>query len=179
MRWFISSVFCFLSTILSADEIAFQLTCKVNHQSVTMLEEGKTQVYSGISDSFETGEDLHFDVEVGDSKIFVELVDKEREKTVTNFFAYKHEVSYAQSENGETLAAESGLPGNITQILEFSRDQIKVDRKIDELAFHRYYKSDYQGMYTLFDSKALYTHVVGMDCRTTKGNLDQVFAKYK
>jgi len=185
MRWLIALVFCFLGTTVSADDIEFQLTCKVTHQSVTTLNEGKTTIYSGVKGSFETGEDLHFDISLEpNDAIWSELEDKKREKTLVNFFANQNQVRFIKSEDGETLTAGKDLNDhNSAAFLEISADQIFFERKygrsFDTVGFHRYYKSDYQGIYTYYNSDAPYTHVVGMDCRTTKGSVDKVLAKFK
>ena len=179
MRWFLALALVCLGTNTLADNIIFQLTCKVIHQSVVMLNEGKTTVYSGIKDNFKTDEDLHFDVEVTRRKsLYVELADKKREDTIANFFADRTQVSYTKSENGETLAAQSEVTKK-GQFVELSQDKIMLDTGFNKLVLNRYYKSDYEGLYSFFNDVGLYTQVAGMDCRTTKGGPDKVFEKYK
>ena len=163
-----------LSPLAFAEEYKGPLTiegemrCKVKDQIILATADGKSQRYAGVENSFNVGDTLFFTYQyteyfmVPSSMLILKLQDRLRDESVVYF----SEVNSRKPSSFETSSLSSELI-YITQA--FGK----------QLSLRRYYKNDWEGIYSVAYGPEFDTWTATLDCRNEEGRLEELIKAYE
>ena len=144
-----------------------EMSCKVKDSVLLAVEDGKSQRYTGEKNSFNVGDTLFLNYEYTEyfyKPSYVmkfQLVDKARDGTYISV--------------SEMSSIEATL-GN----LNFSEDTIFIKSMFDiRLSLRRYYKNDWEGIYTAEVVGDFYVWTVALDCRNQENKIEEIIKAYE
>ncbi len=148
-------------------EIRGEMKCKVKDQIILETEDGKSKRYSGKKDSFNTGDTLFLTYKYAEyfnvpSYILnFNLKDKLRDETVI-------------------FISENMNHSSPFYTVSFSSDSILLKRPFGQsFSLQRYYKNDWEGMYSNVSNAEMNSHIALVDCRNQEGTLEEIMEAYK
>ena len=148
-------------------EIQGEMKCKVKDQIILATEDGKSKRYLGVKDSFNTGDTIFLTYKyteyfnVPNYLLRFNLEDKLRD-----------EILIFMSENNRHSSP--------FHTVSFSSDSILIRRPFGHsLSLKRYYKNDWEGMYSEVSNSEMSSHIALLDCRNQEGTLEEIIEAYK
>ena len=180
----ITVVFIFLFSGLQAlADVAGSMSCVVKSNMVVSISEGVTIRYTGYKDRFEVGDKLILsyhaspidpEIPIGGS-LRCNLKDKARDKIVN---MADHTLGSGNHYDAEIRRSDKRsiyTENEFGDMILLSEDFIGCDGIYGRIRLNRYFKSDYEGIFTSrFFKKDLTAQVVTFDCRTIENNIQKV-----
>lgn len=157
-------------SVAAVEQMVIEMNCKVTGNRVTESSEGQPVYYNSIEEEFDVGDMLHLsyllDTEFG--KLVVELQDKERDD-IFLFGFVKPDEDEVQFKNGGVRAYDS-----YGQDFSTYSDHMDFDSMgSSTLVLHRYYKSDWHGVFSRVGANdPPWGQVATLDCRTVVNEID-------
>ena len=157
-----------ISSAVSAQNVksvAGGMSCKVESNRLTFADEGKAKIYTGYEDSFSEGDELNFSYEVVMDSYWgpvIEIRLDDHARNDIHFIQTYYDVSASYS--GDALTAEGLLIG---ENVFYSRSATS------HLKLNRYYKGDYSGIWTQFNSINNSGQVTVLDCRPIRDHISE------
>jgi len=144
-----------------------EMSCKVKDSILIEVEDGKSKRYSGAKDSFNVGDTLYVSY---------------RYEEYFNRPAYVMNFSFEDRLREDThlyVSENSSLPSSVTS-LTFSEEKIFVKDILQRnLSLRRYYKNDWEGIFSFAYGPEFYTWTVTLDCRNQEGRLEEILKAYE
>lgn len=208
MRRNLTSVFVFLllltfgySVFASSEinEFHGSMNCVIKYNQIQTMNEGKPKFYNGVENRFEVGDTLSFSYTLNTIKhpnrdkfkqLSFSFEDELRDSTLIGAFANNADydkktdlyVGYFGGIKGWYMSKGLGTPQ--MTVLEMSRDSfyLRDDGRNGKLLLNRYYKGDYQGIFTtrgLLSLSFFSNQTVLLDCRTDKDAIEEIMAEFE
>jgi hypothetical protein len=166
-------LFIFISIQAYAQSASGSMDCAVTGSVVIASEEGKFKTYSGIKGGVKANEKLTLNYRVGSNSIYIELKREVGEKDiVVNQYVDKLgvDISVQKNKNGGFILTNSTYQHS----LSFLPDYIQI--YANEIFFiKRYYKNDWDGIFSSVDHLNSSTQTLTLNCRHTNDNMDAAF----
>ncbi len=144
------------------------MRCEIKSMGLETIEDGKPKSYTHYEDSEKVGDTLHFTYLINDIKALVMSLKDPREENPIIWGAWGFpdlERNYLSSFNYESDWEEG----------TFGKNFIMIDTFGTEVRLYRYYKSDWQGIFSrrLLEPNGIYYFT--LDCRHSKDLIDEVY----
>ena len=144
-----------------------EMSCKVKDSIVLQIEDGKSQRYSGEKDSFDVGDTLFV------AYRYEEYFNRPAYVLNFDFNDRLRDDTYIYVSENSSLAVSSGR-------ISFSEEQIFITANLNRnLSLRRYYKNDWEGIFSFAYGPEFYTWTVTLDCRNQEGKLEEIIEAYK
>ncbi len=180
MRIIVTLIFLF-SGLQAHANVSGSISCVVKSNTVISISEGVTKKYTGFEDRFEVGDKLIFEYSAYRLRLdrptkflYCSLEDKIRNDEAmgamhSTGFDPKYDAKIYS--NGLEVTSKNSVGENIG----FGEDLIICEGVGGDLLLRRYYKSDYEGIFTSSPAPIdLTAQVVTFDCRTIENNIQKV-----
>lgn len=164
-------LFCFSFSISSAAsaEIDGRMSCQIKDQHIAVMKDGKSSNYGAFTDGVKVGDQLTFFYQI-DEKDQLNIVLIEPKSS--NRFIYAHPPKTAYRD-GNDMAVDITTP---FEKIRFGKNIIHLNNGNSTLWLKRYYKSDWNGIYTTNEwLSAEYAQILTMDCRHSDDQIEAVF----
>lgn len=156
----------------TANELVVSMECKVKYQIVVLSENGITKTFSGLTNKFEIGDTLSVIVEFDttEKNLFFYVGDDDH-----SIFAYRTRSLRSLDHSSRLL--------DLNKDYYFTMDENMISSRgsYGSINFKRYYKSDYEAIFIRLPyvtNHNFMSHLVTLDCRTTKNELDEIFETF-
>lgn len=159
------------------DPLTGEMNCKITDQTLWAVEEGKPLRFSGVTDRPNTGDTLALKYYASENFIRFTLGNSIHEYL-------DKEIRPRKGMGAGAHFTNSAIFG--TNHLDIFSDSLLFRSTgplmSETLKLHRYYKSDWDGLFTsTFHNEIKSTQTLTLDCRTIKDNIDAIvnrFASY-
>ena len=156
-----------------AQSVSGSMDCTVTGSVVIASEEGKFKTYSGIKGGVKANEKLTLNYRVYINSIYIELKREIGEKEiVTNQHIDKlgADISVQKNKNGGFILTNNRYQHS----LSFLPDYIQINA-FEIFFLKRYYKNDWDGIFSYVDHLNSSTQTLTLDCRHNNDNMDAAF----
>jgi hypothetical protein len=163
-------LFCVTSVSSYGQEVKGKMICKVKSNFIASIDEGVSEVYSRIEDSFSEGDNLIFSFEFKPSKISIDRI--------LVALDYKNESLMYRSLSGVTIKLiDNGFTVDDVfvgqPIRNFDSNRIDIeDFYSANLFLKRYYKNDWSGRLTRTFYPSTTSQIATLDCRQSSDKVD-------
>jgi len=151
-----------------------EMKCKITDQIIFEVKEGKPLRYSHFTKKPKIDDTLTFTYSSWNEKIKV-ILKHPQEEYLNDLL----DASKGKGTNSKYINFYNNILGK--KYINISRDSIEMEKSVlglvHYLSMDRYYKSDWQGVFTrIFDTQ---TQILSLDCRHTKDKIDEMLNLYK
>jgi hypothetical protein len=157
------------SVALATTEVL--MTCKVKTNSAYSIEDGIGKQYSGIKDSFKQGDDIYFRI----SSFNNLLITLSNTVTATAKDSKTFLFSYLSPEMMKHLKVDEGRLGvtyREKDLTVISSSFINIQSFNYHVILKRYYRGDWNGIYTYTVPIDLTVNVATLDCKQNQDKVD-------
>ena len=146
-----------------------RMRCEIKSKGLEIIEDGKPKSYSGHEGDGKVGDILHFIYEINDSKALVIRLKDPQIKS--SFFLETFGLPDLKKKNSRPAFVYQDNYGRGT----FGKDFIGIDTLLGVLRMRRYYKSDWQGIFTRNQIASEGIYYFTLDCRHSIDLIDEVY----
>jgi hypothetical protein len=145
------------------------MTCKVKTNAAFSVEDGIGKEYSGIKNTFKQGDDIYFRITFTNS-LLVTLSNSVTSKEKKTFLW-----SYISSDDMKYLKVDENRLGvtydekNFTVI---TSSFINIESPLEQIFLKRYYRGDWNGIYTYTVPIDLLVNIATLDCKQNQDKVD-------
>ena len=145
-----------------------RMRCEIKSIGLEIIEDGKAKSYSGFEGDAKVGDLLYFNYQINDSKALVMRLEDQIENPI-----------FWEAFGLPDLKKNNSLPAFVYKdnydVGTFGKDFIRIDSLRGVLRMRRYYRSDWQGIFTRnqFSQEGIYYFT--LDCRHSRDLIDEVY----
>ena len=151
-----------------------EMKCKITDQIVLQVKDGKPERFTGITNQPKIGDTLNFTYSSYNERIDIILKNQKNE-----YFSYNIPAVKGFGIKSKVIRFENDTIGH--QSFYMTEDVIGLDYSFlginKHLNMNRYYKSDWEGVFTnIYETQ---TQIISLDCRHKTDKIEEMINLYK